>query len=173
MKILVTGGAGFFGSHLIDRFITNHNITCLDNFSTGNPANVRHHFGKPNFKLAKGDVTNWDLMLRIIPHVDVIIHLAAQINTDRSFVEPLLTWDTNIKGTHNILELARRYDKKVIMASSSEVYGSGNYPQKMNEDHPLGAKHLYGVSKLCADRLCSSYKDSFGMDIAIGEVKAR
>ena len=129
MKILITGGAGFIGSHLCDKYTEEgHNVLCLDNFLSGNLTNVRHLLDYRNFKLIKGDVRDYDLLEKIIRDVEVVFHLAAQIHVDRSYVEPRLTYDINVIGTQNILESARLHDtRRVIQASTSEVYGSSLY----------------------------------------------
>jgi len=104
---------------------------------------------------------------RIIRDVNVVFHLAAQIHVDRSYVEPQLTYEINVMGTQNVLEVARIYDvKKVIHASSSEVYGSAQYVP-IDEKHPLDAPHPYGASKIAADRMCNAYTITYGMDISI------
>jgi UDP-glucose 4-epimerase len=168
VKILITGGAGFIGSHLCDKYTKGGNIViCLDNFMSGNLTNIRHLLSYKNFKLINGDVRDFDLLEKIITDVEVIFHLAAQIHVDRSIIEPKLTYDINISGTQNILELARRYDiRKVIHASTSEVYGTAQYTP-MDEKHPLNAPHPYGASKIAADRMCYAYKQTYGIDIAI------
>jgi UDP-glucose 4-epimerase len=168
VKILITGGAGFVGSHLCDKYTKEGNIVvCLDNFMSGNLVNIRHLLSYKNFKLINGDVRDFDLLEKIIADVEVVFHLAAQIHVDRSIIEPKLTYDINISGTQNILELARRYDvRKVIHASTSEVYGTAQYTP-MNEKHPLDAPHPYGASKIAADRMCYAYKQTYGIDIAI------
>jgi len=168
MRILITGGAGFIGSHLCEKYTQEeHTVLCLDNFLSGNLLNVRHLLDYRNFKLIKGDVRDFDLLERISQDVDVIFHLAAQIHVDRSYVEPRLTYDINVMGTQNILEIARIYDvKKVIHASSSEVYGSAQYVP-IDEKHPLDAPHPYGASKIAADRMCNAYVTTYGMNISI------
>jgi len=168
MKMLITGGAGFVGSHLCDKYTkAGHTVICLDNFMSGNLINIRHLLNYRNFKLINGDIRDFDLLEKIMTEVEVVFHLAAQIHVDRSIIEPKLTNDINISGTQNILELARRYDvRKVIHASTSEVYGTAQYTP-MDEKHPLNAPHPYGASKTAADRMCYAYKQTYGMDIAI------
>ncbi|BAI60845.1 putative nucleotide sugar epimerase/dehydratase [Methanocella paludicola SANAE] len=168
MNILITGGAGFVGSHLCDKYTLNGDkVICLDNFMNGSLTNIRHLIGHRNFKLINGDIRNFDLLEKIMRDVDVVFHLAAQIHVDRSVVEPKLTYDINVIGTQNVLEAARMYDvQKVIHASTSEVYGSTQYAP-MDEDHPLNAPHPYGASKIAADRLCFSYINTYGMNICI------
>ena len=168
MKILITGGAGFVGSHLCEKYIQEGNtVICLDNFMNGDIRNIRHLVAHKNFKLINGDIRDFDLLEKITRDVDIIIHLAAQVHVDRSVIEPKMTYDTNVLGTQNILEVARMFDvEKVIHASTSEVYGSSEY-YPMDEKHPLNAPHPYGASKIAADRLCYSYIQTYGMNVSI------
>jgi UDP-glucose 4-epimerase len=168
MRILITGGAGFIGSYLCEKYTKQgHIVLCLDNFLSGNLLNVRHLLGYRNFKLIEGDIRNYDLLEKIIHDVEVVFHLAAQIHVDRSYVEPRLTYEINVMGTQNVLEVARIYDvKKVIHTSTSEVYGSAQYVP-IDEKHPLDAPHPYGASKIAADRMCHAYVQTYGMDISI------
>ncbi len=168
MKILITGGAGFIGSHLCEKYTSQgHKVLCLDNFMNGNLINIRHLLINSNFKLINGDIRDFDLLEKIMPGVDTIFHLAAQIHVDRSIVEPKLTYEINVLGTQNVLEVSRMHDvSKVIHASTSEVYGSAEY-SPMDESHPLSATHPYGASKIAADRLCYAYIQTYGMNIHI------
>ena len=168
MKMLITGGAGYTGSHLCDKYTKEgHTILCLDNFMSGNLMNIRHLLDYRNFKLIKGDIQDFDLLEKIMRDVDVVFHLAAQIHVDRSYIEPRLTYEVNVMGTQNILEAARLYDaKKVIYPSTSEVYGSAQYVP-IDEKHPLNAPHPYGASKIAADRMCYAYIHTYGMNITI------
>ncbi len=168
MRILITGGAGFIGSHLCERYTKEGNtVLCLDNFMNGNLANIRHLLTHKNFKLINGDIRNYDLLEKIMRDVDVVFHLAAQIHVDRSIIEPRMTYDINVLGTQNILEISRMYDvSKIIHASTSEVYGPAQYAP-MDEKHPLDAPHPYGASKIAADRMCRAYIETYGMNICI------
>jgi UDP-glucose 4-epimerase len=168
MKILITGGAGFIGSHLCEKYVgERHTVLCLDNFMSGCLTNVRHLLDLRNFKLITGDVRDYELLEKITRDIDVVFHLAAQVHVDRSYIEPRLTYDINVLGTQNILEIARLHDvKRVIMASTSEVYGSAIYAP-IDENHPLNAPHPYGASKIAADRMCYAYIQTYGMNISI------
>jgi UDP-glucose 4-epimerase len=168
MRILITGGAGFIGSYLCEKYTKKgYTVICIDNFLSGNLLNVRHLLGYRNFKLVEGDIRDYSLLERIIHDVDVVFHLAAQIHVDRSYVEPRLTYDINVMGTQNVLEVSRIYDvKKIIHTSTSEVYGSAQYVP-IDEKHPLDAPHPYGASKIAADRMCHAYVRTYGMDISI------
>ena len=168
MKMLITGGAGFIGSHLCEKYTKEgHTVLCLDNFLSGNLNNVRHLLDCRNFKLVKGDIRDFALLERIMRDIDVVFHLAAQVHVDRSYIEPQLTYEVNVMGTQNILEVARLNDaKRVIYASTSEVYGSAQYVP-IDEKHPLNAPHPYGASKIAADRMCYAYIQTYGMNISI------
>ena len=168
MKILITGGAGFIGSHLCEKYTKEgHTVICLDNFMSGNLMNVRHLLNYRNFKLIKGDIRDFDLLEKIMRDVDVVFHLAAQIHVDRSYIEPKPTYEVNVMGTQNVLEVARIHDaKRVIYASTSEVYGSAQHVP-IDENHPLNAPHPYGASKIAADRMCYAYIQTYGMNISI------
>ena len=168
MKIFITGGAGFQGSHLCEKYVQEgHTVICYDNFSNADLFNVRSLLGKRNFKLIKADIRDFDTLEKNAIGADAIMHFAAQIHVDRSVIEPKETYDTNVLGTLNVLEIARRHDiNKVVHVSSSEVYGSA---QKipMNEDHPLAAPHPYGASKIAADRMAFAYMKTYDMPIDI------
>ncbi len=168
MRMLITGGAGFIGSHLCEKYTKEgHTVLCLDNFMSGNLINIRHLLDYRNFKLVKGDIRDFDLLEKIMRDVDTVFNLAAQIHVDKSYIEPTLTYEVNVMGTQNILEVARLHDaKKVIHASSSEIYGSAQYVP-IDEKHPLDAPHPYGASKIAADRMCHAYIQTYGMDISI------
>lgn len=168
MKILITGGAGFVGSHLCNKYVKNNDtVICLDNFLTGGLTNIRHLLNRRNFKLVNGDIRNYDLLEKLVQDVDAVFHLAAQIHVDRSIIEPRLTYDINVIGTQNVMEVSRMYDvEKIIHMSTSEVYGSSEY-SPMDENHPLKSPHPYGASKIAADRLCYSYINTYGMNICI------
>jgi len=168
MKLLITGGAGFVGSHLCEKYVEDGDtVLCLDNFMNGDLTNIRHLLTQHNFKLINGDICDYDLLEKIMRDVDAVIHLAAQIHVDRSIIEPRLTYDINVLGTQNVLEIARIFDvEKVIHASTSEVYGSAQYAP-MDESHPLNAPHPYGASKIAADRMCYAYIETYGMNINI------
>jgi len=168
MNILVTGGAGFVGSHLCEALISRkHFVTCLDDFSSGSIWNIRHLLDNQDFRLAKGNILDRPFLDKILCETDVVYHLAAQVHVDRSYVEPELTYDVNVKGTQNILELCRWHRiKKMVYASSSEVYGTAQC-DAISEDHPLDAPHPYGASKIAADRMCFAYAKTFKMPIVI------
>jgi UDP-glucose 4-epimerase len=168
MNILVTGGAGFIGSHLCEKYTKEgHTVLCMDNFLSGDLINVRHLLDCRNFKLIKGDIRDRALLENVCRDVDVILNLAAQIHVDRSYIEPDLTYDINVMGTQNVLEVARFHDiEKVVHASTSEVYGSALHVP-IDESHPLNAPHPYGASKIAADRMCYAYIHTYGLNVNV------
>jgi UDP-glucose 4-epimerase len=167
-KILITGGAGFIGSHLAQKYAEDEqSVKVLDNFSSGNPNNIRSLFNYKNFKLIKGDVTDKELVRRVTMDVNVIFHLAAEIHVDKSIFEAEQVCKVNINGTLNILEAAMENDvEAVIYASSSEVYGSSQYVP-MDEKHPLNPASPYAASKAAADRLCFAYFNTYKLPVVM------
>ncbi|HXT84395.1 MAG TPA: GDP-mannose 4,6-dehydratase [Verrucomicrobiae bacterium] len=168
MKILITGAAGFLGSHLSEKYVQEgHVVYALDNLLNGNLNNIRTLLHRKNFKFIHDDVRNQEIYPRLPTDLDAIIHLAAQIHVDRSIVNPEETFNINVNGTMKVLEFARMNDiKKILFASTSEIYGSAKYVP-MNEDHSLSAQHPYGVSKIAADRLCYTYNETYDLGIDI------
>jgi UDP-glucose 4-epimerase len=168
MKMLITGGAGFVGSHLCDKYVNEGNeVVCLD---IGDLSNVSYLLdNKKHFRISSLDITDWLSLSHFIgsERFDVIIHLAAQIRVDRAISNPSFTWHVNVNGTFNLLESARMYNvKKFLFASSSEVYGSAQYVP-IDENHSLGTTSIYGASKIAGDRICHAYASTYGMDIGI------
>lgn len=170
IKILITGVAGFKASHLSKKYVDDgHYVIGLDNLCNGNLVNIRSLIGKPNFRFVHGDIRDKELVDKLMVGVDAVLHLAAIINADQSFVEPRLCFDVNQMGTLTLLESARLYanqNVRFIYASSSEVYGSAEeFP--MLETHILNPCHQYGVSKLAGEKLAYSYAKVYGMNVGI------
>jgi len=167
-RILITGGAGFIGSHLAKSFLEKgYLVKILDNFSSSNVNNILDLFNYPNFKLIRGDVRDVELIKRITTDVDFLFHLAAQIHVDRSIIDPRYTFEVNTLGTLNILDSALENDVElVIYASSSEVYGTSQYVP-MDEKHPLNPASPYAASKVAADRLCASYYNTYKLPVVV------
>jgi UDP-glucose 4-epimerase len=164
MKVLITGAAGFVGSHLSQKYVSaGHVVYALDNLSNG----IRTLLDKKNFKFIHDDIRREQVYHELPSDLDAIIHLAAQIHVDRSIVNPEETFKTNVEGTLRILEFARMHDiKKILYASTSEIYGSAEYTP-MDEYHRLSAKHPYGASKIAADRLCYTYNETYDLGVDI------
>lgn len=158
MKALITGNRGFIGSHLQKDLIKKKwEVIGLDN---------NFHASNNIVDGIVGDIRNKQLVDELVSQVDIVYHLAAIIHVDYSIKYPQETLDVNIGGTLNILEACRKYKKKLVFASTSEVYGSSQ-DYYMVETHQLDVQSPYAASKAGADRLCKSYIDTYGMDISI------
>ncbi len=144
MNILITGGAGFIGSHLAEKLLKQGNkIIVLDNLSTGSLDNVKHLRDNPDFKLHIGSILNYELLEDLISQCKVVYHMAAAVGVKYIIENPLLSLRTNIVGTENVLELSHKYKCKVLVASTSEIYGkSDNTPFKEEDDRLLGSTHI-------------------------------
>jgi len=138
---LITGGAGFIGSHLTDKLIgEGHKVTVLDNLSTGKHDNVKHLEGNQNFQLVVGTILNEHLVDKLAERCDAIFHLAAAVGVELIVNHPLESLTTNIKGSEIVLEMAYRYHKKVLITSTSEIYGKNTKgPLKEDQDRILGS----------------------------------
>jgi UDP-glucose 4-epimerase len=172
-KALVTGGAGFIGSHLVDLLIqSGYHVTALDNLSTGQTANLAHWDKHPSFQLAVEDIRNEMVMDRLVSECDVVFHLAAAVGVKLIVEKPIDTIEVNIRGTEVVLQAARRYRKRVLIASTSEVYGkSTQVPFRENDDGVFGAttksRWSYAVSKALDEFLALAYYESAGLPVTI------
>ncbi|MDI6888788.1 MAG: SDR family oxidoreductase [Methanocellales archaeon] len=171
MKALVTGGAGFIGSHLVDKLLEQgHHVICLDNFDPYydpkiKRENIRHRLDTDNFELVEGDILDKTLLKKIIHDdgIDYIFHNAAQAGIRVSVENPIKPHDINTTGTLNILETSLDSDvKKIINASSSSVYGKAEY-LPFDEVHPKTPVSPYGVSKLAAEHYCRVFNEVYGL----------
>jgi len=139
MRVLITGGAGFIGSHLADHYLTvGHHVTILDNFSTGSKKNIEHLNGKVT--TVDGDIRDANLVDQLVQESDLVLHMAAALGVNTILESPLESMSTNITGSEVVLHAATRYNKRVIIASTSEIYGK-NPKQPLNEgdDRVVGA----------------------------------
>lgn len=159
MKCLITGAAGFLGVHLTQTLKDQgHEVVGLDNFF--------HPCKAPDNGTLYADIRYYDEIEKYVEWADIVFHLAAQIHVDRSIRFPQETADINIKGTLNVLEAVRKYNKQMVFASSSEVYGSSQVDY-MSEFHQLDGQSPYAASKTAGDRMCKAYFDTFGTKVAI------
>ena len=163
MKYLVTGGAGFIGSHLCDALIKRgDSVVILDNFSTGNKKNIEHLLGNPLFKIIEGSILDVDLVDKAVASVDHVLHLAAAVGVFTIVDKPLESLTTNLRGTENILEAAHKHQKEVLIASSSEIYGK-NAGGALNEESdrivgsPLKSRWSYSEAKAIDESMAFFY----------------
>ena len=163
--MLVTGGAGFIGSHIVDKLIENsYDVIILDNLATGNKNNIN-----PKAEFINSDIRDKDLAEKIsFKDIEAVFHQAAQINVRYSVENPVYDGDVNVLGMINILELMRKYDiNKVIFASSGgAVYGEPNY-LPVDENHPINPLSPYGLSKYVGEEYIKLYNRLYGIEYAI------
>ena len=170
IRNLVTGGAGFLGSHLIDKLMKNNEeVICLDNYSTGRKDNIKAWITNPKFELLRHDVTN-----PINLEVDRIWHLACPASPKSYQSNPIKTSKTSFLGTYNMLGLARRLKAKFLLASTSEVYGDPEInPQPESYKgsvNPIGIRSCYDEGKRIAESLCFDYKRMHNCDIKVARI---
>lgn len=163
MKILITGGAGFIGSYLAEGAIAGgHRVTVLDDFSTGLMENVARMKSNPKFALITGTILNEDLVDKLVERCDVVFHLAAAVGVELIVKKPMESLTTNIKGSEIVLEMAYRYHKKILITSTSEIYGKNvNGPLKEGDDRilgsPLKTRWSYSTAKAVEEMLAYVY----------------
>jgi UDP-glucuronate decarboxylase len=167
MRVLVTGGAGFIGSHLCDRLVADgHEVLCLDNFFTGSKRNVAHLAGRPDFELIRHDVVE-----PILLEVDRIYNLACPASPVHYQYNPVKTIKTNVVGTLNLLGLAKRVRARMLQASTSEVYGDPQvHPQPESywgHVNPVGPRASYDEGKRVAETLMMSYHRQNGVEVRV------
>ena len=164
MKVLITGGAGFIGSHLSERHLNmGDEVAIIDNLSTGSIENIQHLEDHPHCTVVIDDILNTDLLRDLVDQCDIIYHLAAAVGVNFIIENPLSSLISNIRGTEIILELANERKKKVILASTSEIYGkkNGNVPFAENSDRMLGPTTVirwnYSTSKAVDELFALAY----------------
>ena len=169
-RVLVTGGAGFLGSHLCERLLARgEDVLCVDNFFTGDKANISHLLGNPYFELLRHDVT-----FPLYVEVDEIYNLACPASPIHYQFDPVQTTKTSIHGAINMLGLAKRVKAKILQASTSEVYGDPKvHPQKESywgHVNPVGIRSCYDEGKRCAETLFFDYHRQHGLRIKVARI---
>ena len=169
-RVLVTGGAGFLGSHLCRQLVNRHyDVLCVDNFFTGSKDNIRHLLGNPHFELIRHDVT-----FPLYVEVDEIYNLACPASPIHYQYDPVQTTKTSVHGAINMLGLAKRVKARILQASTSEVYGDPEiHPQ--TEDYwgrvnPIGMRACYDEGKRCAETLFFDYYRQFKVSIKVARI---
>jgi UDP-glucuronate decarboxylase len=169
-SVLVTGGAGFLGSHLCERLVeAGHDVICLDNFFTGSKRNIEHLLGKVNFELVRHDVT-----FPLYVEVDAIYNLACPASPIHYQHDPVQTTKTSVHGAINMLGLAKRIRCTILQASTSEVYGDPSvHPQRevyWGNVNPIGPRSCYDEGKRCAETLFFDYHRQHHLDIKVARI---
>lgn len=170
---LITGGAGFIGSHLSERLLdAGYAVTVIDNLSTGRFENIAHLENRPGFRYAIEDIRNIHVIDRLASECDVIFHLAAAVGVHKIISQPIETIEVNVGGTEVILRTARRYRRKVIIASTSEVYGKGvRFPFHEDDDTLIGptirSRWSYATSKAIDEFLALAYHKEISLPVVI------
>uniref|UniRef100_A0A7S0I3G1 UDP-glucuronate decarboxylase n=1 Tax=Hanusia phi TaxID=3032 RepID=A0A7S0I3G1_9CRYP len=170
LRILVTGGAGFVGSNLVDRLMEQgHEVTVLDNMFTGSKSNIQHWISHPNFNLINHDVTD-----PIHLEVDRIFHLACPASPPHYMYNPIKTIKTSVMGTINMLGLAKRVRARILFTSTSEVYGDPTeHPQKetyWGHVNPIGPRACYDEGKRVGETMMYAYRDQAGVDVRVARI---
>ncbi|GII80026.1 epimerase [Sphaerisporangium rufum] len=168
-RVVVTGGAGFLGSHLCERLLARGDeVICLDNFLTGSPENVAHLMGERRFRLLECDVTGF---VHVPGEVDLVLHLASAASPADYLDHPIETLRVGSEGTSHMLGLAREKGARFLLASTSEVYGDPlEHPQRetyWGNVNPVGPRSVYDEAKRFAESLTTAYRTTHGLDTAI------
>ncbi len=165
-RILITGGAGFIGSYIVDELIKRKNeLIVLDNLSSSDIKNIRTHLSKDNFKFVKGDIRNFDLLNSLLKDVDVVFHYAANPDVRLSVERPEIDFEINVKGTFNVLEAMRLNDVKnmVFASSGGTLYGEASVIPTP-ENYPPRPISVYGASKAACEAYISAYCGFYGLN---------
>jgi dTDP-glucose 4,6-dehydratase len=169
--VLVTGGAGFIGSHLVDALLARQGtrVTVLDRLSIGGSrANLEQHDEDPRFTFVHGDVNDTALVRQLVGGVDAVIHAAAESHVDRSIDEARAFLESNLMGTQSMLEAVRDAGTRMLMLSTDEVYGAGaRGGGSFAEDAPIAPRSPYAASKAAADLLCAAYRTTYGVNVTV------
>ena len=169
MKILVTGAAGFVGSHMVEKLVADgHDVRAMIHYNSANNWGwLEESQVKKSIEVVAGDIRDYDSVFAAVKGVDTIFHLAALIGIPYSYVSPMAYIKTNIEGTYNILQSARTLEtSNILITSTSETYGSAQYIP-MDEFHPMVGQSPYSASKIGADNLAVSYFRSFSTPVKI------
>ena len=174
MKILLTGGAGFIGSHLAEKLISEgHSVTALDNLSTGSSANLNSLKGSSDFKLVEASMLDKSIVDQLVADSDGVIHLGAALGVQRILERPYESFIANTQGTENLIIAAAESKKKIFIASTSEIYGK-NPEQPLNEesDRVIGSPKLlrwaYSEAKAIDESLAQMFAQSHGLSYVVG-----
>ncbi|MDO8568208.1 MAG: SDR family oxidoreductase [Dehalococcoidales bacterium] len=162
-NILVTGGAGFIGSNLVDALSPDNNVTVLDNLSSGQLANLEK--SRARIKFVQGDVKDAKLVEDVVAGVEYVFHLAANVGNIKSIEDPIYDMEINVKGTINVLEACVKAKiKRLVYSASGAIFGEARY-LPIDEDHPVNPESPYAVSKLAAEKYCFAFHKVHGLPV--------
>lgn len=169
-KTIVTGGAGFIGSHLLESLVADEtwgDIHVIDNFHRGRRENLNPYAGNPRVAIHEIDIRHYAALEKVLANADYIFHLAAQSNVMGAIENLDYSFETNVVGTYNVLKAARAGgNPRVLFSSSREVYGEAQYVP-VDENHPIGGKNSYGASKVAGEVYCQVFAANFGLETVI------
>lgn len=168
MKILVTGGAGFIGSHLVDRLVKeNHDVTVLDNLYRGRLENIQAHLQSRRIRFFQADIRKFEEIEKHFKNVEAVFHLAAQSNVMGAVHDVDYSFYTNVVGTYNVLKACQQNKvARLIFTSSREAYGEARY-LPVDENHPLDSKNTYGASKVAGEKYCQVFQNMGALEVVI------
>jgi UDP-glucose 4-epimerase len=173
MNVLITGGAGFIGSHLSEAMLAaGHSVVSVDDLSTGSMDNISHLLSNPKYRFIRESVLNEMVMTSLMDRCDVVYHLAAAVGVQLIVDRPVHTIETNIHGSEIVLDLANKFRRKIVVASTSEVYGKNTkVPFSEDDDTTLGSTRFtrwsYACSKMVDEFLALAYHDQFGLETIV------
>lgn len=176
MNVLITGGAGFIGSHLAEKMLAlKAKVQVIDNLSTGSIENIKHLLNNKNFTFIYETILNENVMDRLVSNSDMVFHMAASVGVELIVKDPVNVIETNILGTEVVLKTANRYKKKLFIASTSEVYGKNdNVPFKEEDDSIYGpttkSRWSYACSKAIDEFLALAFYKEYGLPVVIGRL---
>lgn len=173
MNVLITGGAGFIGSHLAEAMLTaGHSVIIVDDLSTGSLDNIAAMRGRKEFQFVRDSVCNSETIAPLVDRCDVVFHLAAAVGVQLIVDNPVRTLETNIHGSEVVLDLANKFGRKILVASTSEVYGKNTkVPFNEDDDTTLGSTRFtrwsYACSKMVDEFLALAYHDQYGLETIV------
>jgi len=173
VRVLVTGGAGFVGSHLVERLLSEgHEVSVLDDLSTGRLDNLRSVLGRPELRFVEGSVLDRALVEDLVARAEAVYHLAAAVGVRRIIDQPRLSIEVNLRGTEHVLAAAAKAGQRVLVASTSEVYGKNDTgPLREDADSIVGPTHitrwLYAITKAADECLALAYRRETGLPVVV------
>lgn len=175
MKIIVTGGAGFIGNHLCRKLLADGNtVVCIDNLFTGSQKNIEDMISHPNFTFINHNIIDHDIQSKLPTEIDQIYHLACPASPPAYQLDPVYTIETNVLGTMNALEIARNLNARILLTSTSEIYGDPKISPQVEEYwgnvNPIGIRSCYDEGKRIAETLMIEHNRKYGLAVRIARI---